>query len=71
MTILFTFLASIGMTVLIVTAVAWYRGLLPILKQYMDTLGDIVSGKEIIIHTISIEELYEFYDDEEDEEDDL
>jgi|11_taG_2_1085331.scaffolds.fasta_scaffold57051_2 hypothetical protein len=68
MLILFSVFAAIGATLSIVILVAWYRGLLPLLGQYLETIGDIVAGKDIIIHTISVEELLEFYDEEGDED---
>ncbi|MEC8306532.1 MAG: hypothetical protein VXZ72_01580 [Chlamydiota bacterium] len=70
MLILFSIFAAMGATLTVVIVVAWYRGLLPILEQYLETMGDIVAGKDIIVHRISIEELIEFYDEEEDEDED-
>ena len=50
--------------------VAWYRGLSDIMWQYIQTMGDIVSGKDVIVHRISIEELFEdIYDDDPDDPD--
>lgn len=71
MLILFSAFAAIGATLTVVVIVAWYRGLLPILCQYFETIGDIVAGKEIIVHKITLEELFDYYDEdaEEDEED--
>lgn len=70
MLILFSLFAAMGATLSVVIVVAWYRGLLPILEQYLETMGDIVAGKDIIVHKISLEELLDMYDDEEDEEED-
>jgi hypothetical protein len=67
--ILFAILAAIGGTVCVVVLVAWYRGLFDVITQYIETMGDILTGKEIIVHRISIEELLECYDDEDDEDD--
>jgi len=66
---LVSLLTTIGSAVCIVAIVAWYRGLLDILVQYVETMGDILTGKEIIVHRISLEELLECYDDEDDEDD--
>lgn len=70
MIILFSLFAAMGATLSVVIVVAWYRGLLPILEQYLETMGDIVAGKDIIIHSISIEDILELYDDEEDDTED-
>lgn len=68
MLILFSAFAAMGATLSVVIVVAWYRGLLPILEQYLETMGDIVSGKEIIVHKITLEELLEYYEDEDEDE---
>lgn len=70
MLILFSLFAAIGATLSVVIIIAWYRGLLFIFGQYLETMGDIVTGKEIIVHKISIEELLEYYTEEDDEDDD-
>jgi hypothetical protein len=70
MLILFSLFAAMGATLSVVIVVAWYRGLLFILGQYLETMGDIVAGKDIIVHKISLEELLEYYEEEEDDEDD-
>lgn len=69
MLILFSLFAAIGATISLVALVAWYRGLLPLLMSYVETMGDILSGREIIVHHISLQELLDEYDDDEDEED--
>ena len=71
MIILFSLFAAMGATLSVVIVVAWYRGLLPILGQYLETMGDIVAGKDIIVHSISIEQILELYDEEDDAEDDV
>ena len=67
MLILFSAFSAIGATFTVIMIVAWYRGLFDIIWQYIQTMGDIVSGKDVIVHRISIEELLEdIYDDSDD-----
>ena len=70
MLILFSLFAALGATVSITVLIAWYRGFLPLLMSYLDTVGDIVSGEEIIVHYISLQELLDEYSDEDEEEED-
>ena len=46
MLILFSAFAAIGATFTVIMIVAWYRGLSDIMWQYIQTMGDIVSGKD-------------------------
>ena len=69
MLILFSLFAAIGATITLIVLVAWYRGLLPILASYIETMGDILAGKDIIIHRISLDEFLDEYLEDEDDED--
>lgn len=68
--IIFALLASIGGVFVVAFIVAWYRGLLSLVLAHLDTLGDILTGREIIIHKITLEELMEYYDEDDEDDDD-
>ena len=67
--VLFSLFAAVGGMFAVVAVIAWYRGLLPVLYQFFETMSDIVAGREILIHRISVEELIELYEEDDDEDD--